>query len=87
EDRGQALRRELQKVIAELGPVTQLAQDLVEEPGRVNDSDAILALIDRLGRAFRLSVAWTSEADDCWNWSCNVQELDESRVSYLDAVD
>eukprot|EP00439_Symbiodinium_sp_Y106_P018491 s423_g2.t1 len=32
-------------------------------------------------------VAWTSEADDCWNWSCNVQELDESRVSYLDAVD
>ncbi|CAK9073303.1 unnamed protein product [Durusdinium trenchii] len=87
EDRGQALRRELLKVISDLGPIEELAQALVEEPGVVNDPDAVLQKTDVLGRALRLSVAWSNEADDCWNWSCNVQELDEARSNYLDAID
>ncbi|CAJ1359123.1 unnamed protein product [Effrenium voratum] len=87
EDRGAALRRELQKVIVALGPMEQLAQELVDEPGDVNDPDAVVAKTDALGRQLRLSVAWSNEADDCWNWSCNVQELDEARNCFLDAVD
>ena len=40
--------------------------------GVVNDPDAVLAKTDALGRQLRLAVAWTSESDDCWNWSCHV---------------
>lgn len=87
EDRGKALRREILKVIEDLGPAEQLAQDLVDEPGVVNDPDAVLQKTDALGRVLRLCVAWSNEADDCWNWSCNVQELDEARDNYLIAID
>ena len=59
------------EVIGDLGPIEQLARDLVDEPGAMNDPDAILQKTDQLGRALRLCVAWSNEADDCWNWSCN----------------
>ena len=40
-------------------------------PGVVNDPDAVLQKTDALGRVLRLSVAWSNEADDCWQLGQN----------------
>eukprot|EP00931_Biecheleriopsis_adriatica_P041963 TRINITY_DN23921_c0_g1_i1.p2 TRINITY_DN23921_c0_g1~~TRINITY_DN23921_c0_g1_i1.p2 ORF type:complete len:205 (-),score=57.16 TRINITY_DN23921_c0_g1_i1:119-733(-) len=87
ENRGFAVRRELQKVADDLGDLPKLARDLVDEPGKRNDFDDIVPLVDKLGYQLRLASTWTAEGDDCWNYSCNVQELDEARSCYLEAVD
>eukprot|EP00415_Alexandrium_ostenfeldii_P003644 UN3644 len=58
----------------------------MEDPKREVDMDKLLPLTDSLGSELSLATNWTIEADDCWNSSCNVQELDEARDSMLNAV-
>ncbi|CAE8587524.1 unnamed protein product, partial [Polarella glacialis] len=86
EDKGAAVRLHLLEVINELGSLPKLAQELLDESSSM-DSDALLPLVDSLGTQLQYAVTWTSEGDDCWNASCNVQELDEARDSFLAAVD
>lgn len=86
EDKGAAVRRELQKVVKYLGPTPALARDLLTEPGPEIDFDLLQPLADRLGTSLALAVNWTYEADDCWNSACGVQTLDEARESYLEAT-
>lgn len=87
ENKGAAVRRELQRVIAALGSLPAIAAELAEEPGSVVDVDRMVPLLDDLSRKLALAVSWTREADDCWNESCGVQEIDEARTNYLEATD
>jgi len=85
-DKGAAVRKRIKRVVNDLGPLPNLAKELMEDPNRDVDMDKLLPLTDSLGSQLALATNWTIEADDCWNSSCNVQELDEARDSMLDAV-
>lgn len=86
EDKGAAVRKRIKRVVNDLGPLNDLAIEIMEDPKREVDMDKLLPLTDNLGSQLSLATNWTIEADDCWNSSCNVQELDEARDSMLDAV-
>lgn len=86
EDKGAGIRKSMKRVINELGPLPALARELAEDPTCNMDFDALMPLLDTLGSRFALATNWTIEADDCWNSSCNVQEIDEARESMLDAI-
>jgi len=87
ENGGASVRRELQKVVVNLGPIPALARALMEESQKEMDFEALLPLSDKLTTTLALAITWTQEADDCWNMPCAVQEIDEARNSYLQAVE
>jgi len=86
EDKGAAVRRSLKQVVTDLGPLPALAIELTEDAEHEVNFDDLTPLIDSLGSRLALAMNWTIEADDCWNSSCSVQELDEARDAILDSI-
>jgi len=82
----EGVRRELTRVMKELGKPALLARQLLDEEPDV-DFDALQPYVDELGVKLPLAISWTSEADDCQNGSCAAQEVDEARENYLDATE
>mmetsp|Transcript_13864 Transcript_13864/g.25481 ORF Transcript_13864/g.25481 Transcript_13864/m.25481 type:complete len:243 (+) Transcript_13864:45-773(+) len=82
----EGVRRELTRVMKELGQLPALARQLLEEEPDV-DFDALQPYIDELGVKLPLAISWSSEADECQNGSCAAQEVDEARENYLDATE